>query len=85
MGVRFIDVDTSPATAGLVSLLAADDPFWVILDLVDGLELGRFEAVYRSDGSGGRPYDPRLLLITVLHCYTRACRGVCVTDERYVR
>ncbi|MER7007935.1 transposase [Dactylosporangium sp. NPDC000555] len=75
MAVRYIDVDVTAQTAALSGLVAEDDPFWRVVDLVDQLDLGMFEGAYRADGSGGRPYDPRLLLIVVLHCYRLGIRS----------
>jgi transposase len=56
-------------------LLTVDDPVWSVVDVVDGLDLSGFEAAYRADGSGGRPYDPRLMLTVILHCYRLGIRS----------
>lgn len=52
-----------------------DPRLWDLLDLVDRLDLSGFERVYRANGSGGQPYDPRLMLVSVWWCYQRSVRS----------
>jgi Transposase DDE domain len=52
-----------------------DPTLWKLLDLVDQLDLSGFERVYRADGSGGQPYDPRLMLVSVWWSYQRGVRS----------
>jgi transposase len=60
----------------LMEETAGQDPvLWELLDLVDRLDLSGFERVYRADGSGGQPYDPRLMLVSVWWCYRRGVRS----------
>lgn len=60
----------------LMEETADRDPIlWNLLDLVDRLDLSDFERVYRADGSGGQPYDPRLMLVTVWWSYQRGVRS----------
>ncbi|HWS37479.1 MAG TPA: transposase [Actinoplanes sp.] len=50
----------------------------MILDLValaERLDVTGFEADFRADGVGGVPYDPRLMLVTVLWCYAQQIRS----------
>ncbi|WP_432827912.1 transposase [Dactylosporangium sp. CA-092794] len=75
MTTQFVGADGPLRGGGLAGLLADDDPMWLVADVVDGLDLSGFEAAYRADGSGGRPYDPRLLLTAVLHCYRLGIRA----------
>lgn len=73
------------AAARLAEVLPDDDVLWLVWDAVDACDLSAFEAAYRADGQGGRPYDPRLMLISILVCeldrirspsaMARACRG----------
>lgn len=53
----------------------ADPAVWKLLDLVEKIDLSGFERDYRADGSGGQPYDPRLMLLSVWWCYQRGIRG----------
>lgn len=59
-----------------MELTAAADPLlWRLLDVVDVCDLSEFEGRYRADGSGGRPYDPRLLLVSMIWCYQHQIRS----------
>jgi transposase len=63
-------------TPELMEETADHDPtLWHLLDLVDQLDLSGFERSYRADGSGGQPYDPRLMLVSVWWCYQRGTRS----------
>lgn len=75
MSPNFVGADGPLAGMQWEGLLPDDAPMWAVSDLVDGLDLSGFEAAYRSDGSGGRPYDPRLMIIVVLHCYRLGIRS----------
>lgn len=44
---------------------------WKVLGLADDMDLSGFGG-YRSDGQGGRPYDPVMMATLLLYCY---CRG----------
>lgn len=46
---------------------------WALLELAAGLDLAGFEARYRADGQGSRPYDPAMMVILVMYCY---CKGI---------
>ena len=46
---------------------------WALLDLVGELDLPGFEARYRADGQGSRPYDPVMMVTLVMYCY---CKGI---------
>jgi hypothetical protein len=48
---------------------------WRVWDLVDRLDLSLFERAFRVDGSGGVPYDPRLVVTAVVSCYLRGVRA----------
>jgi transposase len=56
-------------------LLDDDAPIWQVWDLVDAFDLSLFERAFRADGSGGVPYDPRLIVTVVLWCYLRGVRS----------
>jgi transposase len=75
MSYCFVGADGPLTGRGLEELLADDDPIWAMADLVDGLDLSTIEAAYRADGSGGRAYDPRLMLTVILHCYRLGIRS----------
>jgi transposase len=53
----------------------ADPAILDLVALVERLDVTGFEADFRADGVGGLPYDPRLMLVTVLWCYSRQIRS----------
>jgi transposase len=75
MSPNFVGADGPLAGLRWEGLLPDDAPIWAVADLVDGLDLSGFEAAYRCDGSGGRPYDPRLMITVILHCYRLGIRS----------
>ena len=42
-------------------------------ELADELDLSGFEAGYRADGQGSRPYHPAMMVTLVMYCY---CKGI---------
>src|SRR4051812_2399056 len=53
----------------------ADPVVFELAELVGRLDVSGFEAGYRVDGVGGVPYDPRLMLVTVIWCYRQGVRS----------
>jgi hypothetical protein len=53
----------------------ADPAILDLVALVERLDVTGFEAGFRADGVGGLPYDPRLMLVTVLWCYSQQIRS----------
>ena len=53
----------------------ADPAILDLVALVQRLDTTGFEADYRADGVGGLPYDPQLMLVTVLWCYSQQIRS----------
>jgi hypothetical protein len=53
----------------------ADPAILDLVALVERLDVTGFEADFRGDGVGGLPYDPRLMLVTVLWCYSQQIRS----------
>jgi len=53
----------------------ADPQIFRLLGLAQRVDVSGFERDYRSDGVGGLPYDPRLMLVTVWWCYQRQWRS----------
>lgn len=53
--------------------LPADHLVWFILDTLETVDLGDFEACRRRGGVGAAGYDPRMLLGLLIYAY---CRGV---------
>lgn len=51
----------------------ADHLAWVVLDMVDQLDLGPFLKADRADGHGRAAYEPRMLLAVLLYAY---CTGI---------
>jgi transposase len=51
---------------------------WLILDVVDQLDLASFYRQHRDDGHGHPAYDPKLLLGVLLYGY---CIGVCSSRQ----
>jgi len=52
----------------------ADPQIFRLVELVERLDVSGIEAGYRCDGVGGVPYDPRLMLVTVMWCYRHQIR-----------
>jgi transposase len=46
---------------------------WALLELAAELDLSGFEARYRADGQGPRPYHPAMMVTLVMYCY---CKGI---------
>ena len=46
---------------------------WALLELAAELDLAGFEARYRADGQGSRPYHPAMMVTLVMYCY---CKGI---------
>jgi transposase len=53
----------------------ADAGVWKLVEVVEQVDVSGFEQDYRADGSGGQPYDPRLMLVSVWWCYQHGVRG----------
>jgi len=53
----------------------ADPAILDLVALVERLDVTGFESDFRADGVGGLPYDPRLMLVTVLWCYAQQIRS----------
>jgi hypothetical protein len=53
----------------------ADPAIFDLVAVVERLDVAGFEADFRADGVGGLPYDPRLMLVTVLWCYSQQIRS----------
>lgn len=68
MSAVYVGADLDAGSRLLAELIGKDDPFWDLVDLVDRTDLSAFERGYRADGQGGRPYDPRLMVVAVLWC-----------------
>jgi transposase len=48
---------------------------WSVLEQVGEMDLSAFEAAYRGDGQGGRPYDPVMMCGLLLYCYCKGLRS----------
>ncbi|WP_326564181.1 transposase [Micromonospora peucetia] len=53
--------------------LPEDHLVWLVLDVVETLDVSAFEASRRRGGVGAAGYDPRMLLTLLVYAY---CRGV---------
>lgn len=53
----------------------ADPAILELVALAERLDVTGFEDDFRADGVGGLPYDPRLMLVTVLWCYGQQIRS----------
>lgn len=71
----FIGADGPVAGTVVEDLVDGDAWIWRVWDLVDRLDLSLFDRAFRADGSGGVPYDPRLVVTAVLSCYLRGVRA----------
>src|SRR5690242_19665283 len=48
---------------------------WGVLEQVGEMDLSAFEAAYRSDGQGGKPYDPAMMTGLLLYSYCKGLRS----------
>jgi len=48
---------------------------WSVLEQVGEMDLSAFEAAYRGDGQGGKPYDPAMMTGLLLYCYCKGLRS----------
>jgi transposase len=55
--------------------LPADHLAWLVLDVVDRLDLQPFLRAYRADGHGHPAYDPTMLLGVLLYAYAIGVRS----------
>ena len=52
-----------------------DDIVHLILDIVDGMDLGRFESRYKTSGTGKSPYAPSMMLSVLIYAYAHGYRS----------
>ena len=48
---------------------------WSVLEQAGEMDLSAFEAAYRGDGQGGKPYDPAMMCGLLLYCYCKGLRS----------
>jgi transposase len=66
--------------------LPSDHVVWVLLEVVDHLDITELEARYAQGGPGRRAYDPRMLLALLIYAYSAGIRSsrqierLCRTD-----
>jgi transposase len=66
--------------------LPDDHVVWLVLEVVDQLDLRGLEARYALGGAGRQAYDPRMLLALLIYCYSVGVRSsrqmerLCRTD-----
>lgn len=69
--------------------LPSEHLVWFLIDVVDELDMGRFEALSRRGGVGRQGYDPRMLLGLLIYAYatgqrsSRLIEGLCGTDVAF--
>lgn len=69
--------------------LPGDHLVWFFIDVVERLDLSRFEANYRLGAQGRSAYDPAMLLALLLYAYSQGVRSsrklerACRTDIAY--
>lgn len=74
MSRHFIGPDRAVGGAS-VPVNPDEESFGAVIDMVDAVDLSVFEDRYRADGSGGRPYDPRLVVVAILWCAQQQIRS----------
>jgi transposase len=78
--------DFRPVNRDAVMLLPPDLREWLVLDVVDRLDLSGIEAGYRLGWTGRQAYDPRMLTALLIYAYCQGVRSsrmlerACVTD-----
>jgi transposase len=66
--------------------LPGDHVVWVLLGVIDHLDVSGLEARYALGGAGRRAFDPRMLLTLLIYCYSGGVRSsrqierLCRTD-----
>jgi len=66
--------------------LPDDHVVWVLLEVIDRLDVSGLEARYALGGAGRRAFDPRMLLALLIYCYSGGIRSsrqierLCRTD-----
>jgi len=66
--------------------LPLEHPVWIVLEIVECLDLSRLRARYALGGVGRRAYDPRMLLALLIYAYADGIRSsrrierLCRTD-----
>jgi transposase len=66
--------------------LPDDHVVWVLLEVIDCLDVSGLEARYALGGAGRRAFDPRMLLALLIYCYSGGIRSsrqierLCRTD-----
>lgn len=92
MSQRFVCPDREQSFLMPPSLrdwLAQDHLAWLVLDVVDALDLGAFYADYRADGHGRPAHDPAMMVALALYAYatgTRSSREIerrCMVDAAF--
>jgi hypothetical protein len=53
--------------------LAASDPVWLVISVVDGLDTSRLHATRCTGGAGRAGYDPDMLLTLLIWRGRRGC------------
>src|SRR5215469_5121413 len=57
---------------------------WMVLAVVDELDLREFYGAYRADGRGRPPHDPRMMVALVLYAYAVGVRSARAIERRCV-
>lgn len=71
---------------GMREWLSDDHVVWVLLEVVEHLDVRELEARYARGGPGRRAYDPRMLLSLLIYAYSAGVRSsrqierLCWTD-----
>lgn len=55
---------------------------WLVLDVVDGIDLGEFYAAYRADGHGRAAHDPAMMVALLLYSYALGQRSSRAIERR---
>lgn len=55
---------------------------WLVLDAVDGIDLGEFYAAYRADGHGRAAHDPAMMVALLLYSYALGLRSSRAIERR---
>jgi transposase len=55
--------------------LGEDHLAWLVLDVVDEIDLGEFYAAYRADGHGRAAHDPAMMVALLLYSYALGQRS----------
>src|SRR3954463_13373745 len=85
MPQNFLGCDRDQALLMRPSLrewLGEDQLVWLVLDVVEEIDLAEFHAAYRADGHGRAAHDPAMMVALLLYSYAVGQRSSRAIERR---